>query len=244
MMGRVAFKPLNPKTVLGVAAHPDDLEFGIAGAIAKWSAAGADCYYLILTNGNKGSEDRALSNDELRNIRRREQRAAGKIIGLKDIFFCDYEDGLLTGSIGVKRDIIRIIRKIKPDVVLTMDPTFVYDESRGFINHPDHRAAGQATLDAVYPLARDWRSFPELESKEKLPSHKVKTVLLNNFKSQNYFEDISEHIETKLAALAAHASQLPNPPATLKMVKKWSEIAGLQAGCRYAEGFLRIDLAE
>lgn len=236
------FTPLAPKSVLGVAAHPDDLEFGIAGSVAKWASGGASVYYLILTNGNKGSEDKSLTNDQLCDLRRAEQRAAGKILGLKGVFFCDYEDGQLEASQAVKCDVARIIRKVKPEIVLTMDPTFIYSTERGFINHPDHRAAGQATLGAVYPLARDWRSFPELAKEKGLAPHKVKTVLMNNFDTANYHEDISGFIDTKLEALAAHASQLPNAKESLAMVRQWASVAGQQAGCEYAEGFVRIDL--
>lgn len=236
------FPPLKPKIVLAVAAHPDDLEFGVAGSIAKWVSQGASAYYLILTNGNKGSDDKSLTNDELRDLRRAEQRKAGQVIGLKDVFFCDYEDGLLKVGDDVKCDIIRVIRRVKPDVVLTMDPTLTYDANRGFINHTDHRAAGQATLDAVYPLARDWRSYPELASKEKLAPHKVKTILLNNFEKSNYHENITDFIDTKLTALAAHYSQLPDTSKTLAMIKSWASDCGKAAGCKYAENFIRIDL--
>lgn len=237
-----SFPPLQPKVILGVVAHPDDLEFGMAGTVAKYIAEGAKGYYFILTNANKGSADRAVVPDELRDVRRNEQREAGKVLGLSDVFFGDYDDGCLECNLGVKRDIVRIIRQVRPDVVLTMDPTFVYDVERGFINHPDHRAAGQAALDAVYPLARDHLSFPEL-LQEGLEPHKVKTVLMANFGKENYFVDISAHIDTKLAALGAHASQLPDRDASFEMVKSWATRLGSKVGATYAEGFVRLDLA-
>lgn len=236
------FPALKPSVVLGVAAHPDDLEFGSAGSIAKWVANGAVAYYLILTNGNKGSEDHSLTNDQLRDIRRAEQRNAAKILGVKEVFFCDWDDGALAPSLEVKRDIVRIIRQVKPDTVITMDPTFRYSTARGFINHPDHRAAGSATLDAIYPLARDFRSFPQLSLKEGLAAHKVKTVLLNNFDKANYYEDISDQIETKLKALACHASQLSDPESTLEMVRHLAKQSGSKVGVDFAENFIRIDI--
>jgi LmbE family N-acetylglucosaminyl deacetylase len=236
------FSPLKPKVVLGVAAHPDDLEFGIAGSIASWVKAGAEAYYLILTNGNKGSADRTKTPAELHRTRRAEQEAAAKILGVKKVFFCEYEDGLLQAVPEVKRDIVRVIRTVRPDVVLCMDPSFLYSASRGFINHPDHRAAGQATLDAVYPLARDHLSFPELLQKEKLEPHKVGTVLLTNLEDSNFFVDITGSIDTKLKTLAAHASQIPDMVRTTDFVRQMAERQGNKIGARYAEGFLRIDV--
>lgn len=234
--------PLKPKVVLGVAAHPDDLEFGVAGTVATYVAQGAKAYYLILTNGNKGSEDRSLSPEKLRDMRRSEQRRAAKLLGVSKVFFCDYEDGGLECCSDVKQDIVRIIRTVKPDVLLTMDPTMIYSAERGFINHPDHRAAGQATLDAAYPLARDHLSFPKLHLQEQLEPHKVGTVLLTNFEKQNFYVDISAQIETKLKALAAHTSQIGNPDQTLAMVKQRAKQTGGQANMPYAESFMRIDL--
>jgi len=235
------FSPLKPKVVLGVAAHPDDLEFVAAGSIAKFIAEGAKGYYFILTNANKGTTDRSLTPDRLRDMRRAEQRAAAKRLGVTDVFFGDYEDGALECAQAVKRDIARIIRTVRPDVVITMDPTMVYDIERGFINHPDHRAAGQATLDAVYPLARDHLSFPELLA-EGLEPHKVKTVLLTHFGQENAFVDITPYIETKLTALGEHASQLPDPEATLAMVRQWATRLGAKVGAPYAEGFVRLEV--
>ncbi|MGH7239885.1 MAG: PIG-L deacetylase family protein [Candidatus Saccharimonadales bacterium] len=237
----VQFKLLEPKSVLAVAAHPDDLEFGFAGSAAKWVQAGASVYYLILTNGNKGSDDRSLTPKKLRDLRRAEQRAAARILGVKEVFFRDYEDGLLEPTAEVKCDVVRIIRKVKPEVVYCMDPTMVYSPGFG-INHSDHRAAGMATIDAVYPLARDHLSFPKLCNNEKLEPHKVKTLLMANFDKQNFYVDISEVIDTKLKALAAHASQLPDQQATLKRIRQWSAAAGKAAGVKYAEAFLRLDL--
>jgi LmbE family N-acetylglucosaminyl deacetylase len=235
------FPVLKPKVVLGVAAHPDDLEFTAAGTMAKYITEGAKGYYFILTNANKGTEDRTVEPDQLRDTRRAEQRRAGEILGLTDVFFGDYDDGCLECCRDVKRDIARIIRTVRPDVVITMDPSLLYSAEYGYVNHPDHRATGQATLDAVYPLARDHLSFPELLA-EGLEPHKTSTVLLVNFERQNYHVDISSHLETKLQALGAHASQLSDPSAACDMVRGWAERVGAQAGVRYAEGFVRIDV--
>jgi LmbE family N-acetylglucosaminyl deacetylase len=240
----MASKPqLTPKIALGVAAHPDDLDYGMSGTVAKWAAEGTDVYYLILTNGNKGSADRSVSPAELTAIRRAEQQAAARVLGVKDVFFCDYDDGMLEVTMDVKRDIARIIRTVRPEVVMTMDPSVLYSAEYGFINHPDHRAAGQVTLDAVFPLARDHLSFPELLEQEGLEPHNVATLLLLNFNLHNYVVNISDTIEQKMAALAAHASQMPDLAATQARMRQRAALAGTAAGAEYAEEFLRIDIA-
>lgn len=232
---------LTPKTVLGVAAHPDDLDFGAAGTFAKWAHNGTDIYYLILTDGSKGSGDRKMTSSKLISLRRKEQQEAAKCIGIKNVEFLDYEDGKLECCMDAKKDIARAIRKIKPDVVVTMDPTMVYIAETGFINHPDHRAAGQATLDAVFPLARDHLSFPEL-LKEGLEPHITPIVLLINLEKPNWYEDITSTIDQKMKALAAHTSQMMNASETQKMMKNTALETGLKCGCGCAEGFVRIDV--
>ncbi|MEI7683150.1 MAG: PIG-L deacetylase family protein [Candidatus Saccharibacteria bacterium] len=231
---------LQPSVILGVAAHPDDLDFGMAGSVAKWVKSGAKAYYLILTNGNKGTHDRSLSQDQLRDLRRDEQRAAAKILGVTEVFFCDYNDGELENSLEVKECVALRIREVKPDVVLTMDPTMVYSSRRGFINHPDHRAAGQACLDAVYPLARDHLSFPD-HAKNGLEPFEVGTVLLVNFETSNYYVDISKEFEIKTRALRAHKTQVG--PAAITMIRTWAAEAGEKAGCKFAESFVRVDVS-
>jgi len=238
---RTVYTELKPKVVLGVAAHPDDLEYGASATMAKFAKQGAQVYYLILTDGSKGTEDRSLTPDKLVELRRSEQRAAGKILGLKDMFFLDYPDGGLECNQNVRRDIVRAIRKVKPDVVVTMDPTMIYVAESGFINHPDHRAAGQATLDAVFPLARDHLSFPELLA-EGLEPHKTATVLLVNFANHNTAIDVTATFDTKLQALAAHASQISDIEQARAMVTAWASAAGANSGCKYAEAFMRIDI--
>jgi len=242
-MTEIVFTPLHPKIILAVVAHPDDIEFGMGGTIAKYVAGGATAYYYVLTTGNKGSDDRTAQPDVLRDIRREEQRAAAKLLGVSNVFFADYEDGELEVNLAVKRDIVRVVRQTKPDVVLTMDPTMVYSPGTGFINHPDHRAAGQATLDAVYPLARDHLSFPELLNDEQLEPHKVATVLMVNFERQNFFVDISAHMETKLQALSAHASQLKDSEATFARLRQHASQTAARLGAKYAESFVRVDIA-
>lgn len=231
-----------PKIALGIAAHPDDLDFSAAGTVASWVKQGATVYYLILTNGNKGSSDLSADPAALAAVRREEQREAARVLGVKDVFFCDYNDGELTVSMDVKRDIARIIRKVRPDTVVTMDPAMLYDTERGFINHPDHRAAGQAALDAVYPLARDHLSFPELYNDEALEPHCVSTVLLTNFNNQNCYVDISETFDLKMKALAAHSSQISDLNGVQELMRGFAQKTGSSVGLAYAEAFLRIEI--
>jgi len=176
-------------------------------------------------------------------LRQADQRAAAQIVGAKDVFFLDYTDGCLEVTQDLKRDIVRTIRRVKPDTVVTMDPSVLYSTERGMINHPDHRAAGQATLDAVYPLARDHLSFPEVAAEEGLAPHKVEHVLLTNFETQDYYVDISEYFEKKLDVVAAHASQFDDPARMKAFLEPQAQALGAKTGSRYAEGFVRIDLA-
>lgn len=232
---------LTPKVVLGVAAHPDDLDFGASGTMAAFAKMGADVYYLILTDGSQGTEDKSLTPKQLSQIREDEQRAAVKAIGGKDAEFLGYPDGHLEITMALKKDIVRVMRKLKPDVVITMDPSVLYSAERGFINHPDHRAAGQATLDAVFPLARDHLSFPDLYE-EGFEPHKTSTILLTNFESQNYIVDISSTFTNKIAALKAHASQIKDIDQVEGFVRQMATMIGKKQGFELGEGFMRIDL--
>lgn len=240
-MDKQQFSPLVPKIVLGIAAHPDDLDFGASGTMAGFAKAGAEVHYLILTDGSKGSADRKMLPAELVKIREAEQRDAVKIIGGKSVQFLGYPDGGLEVTLELKKQIAKVIRAIKPDVVITMDPSMLYSAKRGFINHPDHRAAGQATLDAVFPLARDHLSFPELYAEGYEP-HVTPTVLLINFDKRNFAIDITETFETKIAALKAHASQVSNLDEVRGWLTAMSSEVGQEYGCKLAEAFVRIDI--
>lgn len=235
------FPELQPKVVLGIAAHADDLDFGVAGTIAKFAAQGAEVHYLIVTDGSKGSSDYDMSTVELAKMRQDEQRNALKALGGKEVHFLGYPDGELEVTMDVKRDIVRVIRSVKPDVVITWDPSVIYSSSRGFVNHPDHRACGQAALDAVYPLARDHMSFPELFAEGYEP-HKTKTALLMNFDTANYYVDITDTLEKKFEALKAHASQVPNFAEMRERFTEFAAMSGKEAGFKYAESFVRLDI--
>lgn len=236
------FPPLKPRSVLGVAAHPDDLDFGAGGTLAKFAAEGAEVHILILTDGSKGSADPAMTGHKLARIRQQEQQGALEVMGGATVDFLGYPDAHLEVTMQLKRDIVQAVRRYKPDVVITMDPTMVYSAERGFVNHPDHRAAGQAALDAVFPLARDHMTFPELVAAGYEP-HKTPTLLLINFNTVNYYSDITDYLDTKLQLMARHESQGFAAPEVQDRARSFAETAGKKAGCRYAEAFVRLDIA-
>ena len=236
------FLPLTPKVVLGIVAHPDDLDVGAGGTMAAFARLGAEVHYLILTDGSKGSDDLTVTSEELTSIRHQEQRDALKILGGKNANFLDYPDGELEISMALKKDIVKSIRTIKPDVVITLDPTLVYSTKAGIINHPDHRAAGQAVLDAVFPLARDHLTFPDLLAEGYQP-HKTPTILLINFDSGNFAVDITETFELKKSALSAHTSQFGDLEGST-WLKDMAKRHGEKAGYELAESFVRLDIRQ
>lgn len=231
-----------PKTVLAVFAHPDDMDFSSSGTIAKWAKRGADITYLVCTDGSKGSQDPIITPRKLAAIRKKEQLEAAKILGVNDVIFLNHRDGELIVDLKLKEAISRVIRKKKPDLVITLDPTFLYSTKRGFVNHSDHRAAGQAAIDAVFPLARDRLNFPHHE-KQGLAPHKTKTLLLVSFEDPEHFEDITKTFVKKLEVLKIHKSQVPSNSAFDKRIQERARMLGKKAGFRYAEGFKCIQLS-
>jgi LmbE family N-acetylglucosaminyl deacetylase len=196
---------LKPKIVLCVAAHADDIDWWAGGTMAAWTTAGAKVYLLILTDGSRGTSNPDITPEDLAEQRRPEQEAAAKILGFADVFFAKFTDGELEDSREVRACIVEHIRKLKPDVVVGWDPTYRYCAQHG-INHPDHVAAGNATLAAFYPLSRDHLSFQELLDKGLEP-HRVSTIIMINPDRPNWTPDITDQLETKIAALRAHFTQ-------------------------------------
>ena len=209
------------KLILAVGAHPDDIDIGSAGTVAKFVKEGGKAFYLVLTDGSKGSENPKISNKELTKIRRAEQQKAADILGVEKVFFLGFVDGELKNTPTLCKQIVKIIRQIKPTTVICWDPTLYYDENRMMVNHPDHRIAGEATMDSVYPFARNARTFPELLD-EGLEPHVVEELLIMNFSRANYFVDISGTIDKKLKALAYHKSQFSDIKKFADMIKKMS----------------------
>jgi len=221
------------KRALVVAAHPDDSEFGAAGTVALWARDGWEVYYLICTDGSKGSDDPAMTPDRLVPLRREEQRAAVRLLGGKEVFFLDYVDGELAYTPEFARDVVRAIRTIRPYAVFTSDPNQIVRNV--FINHPDHRCTGTVVLDCVYPLARNRPTFPELLD-EGLEPHSTREVYLWSATEVNHGIDITDVIDLKLEALSAHASQMAEMGARLDQLRSfWRNEEG-----RYLESFRRI----
>ena len=194
-----------PKSAMVVVAHPDDAEFMAAGTVAKWARAGSVVTYVIVTKGDKGSDDLNITPAQLTQTREAEQRNAGAILGVKNFEFMGYPDGYLEHTLPLRRDLARIIRTYKPEVVICFDPTnrFLSDN---YVNHPDHRASGDATIDAVFPTARDRLTFPELLA-DGLQPHKVAQLWLGASGQPNTFIDIADTLDVKCDALRAHPSQ-------------------------------------
>jgi len=195
-----------PESAMVIVAHPDDAEFMVAGTMARWTRAGTRAVIVIVTNGNKGSSDPAISPATLARTRRGEQQDAARILGVDEVEFLDYEDGMVEPTLALRRDLTRVIRKHKPQLVVLQDPTR-YFGGKGYLNHPDHRAVPEAALGAIYPAARDRLTFPELLA-AGFGTHNVKQVFLGWPVEPDTIVDISETIGTKVEALLAHASQM------------------------------------
>jgi len=195
------------KRILGVFAHPDDPEFFAGATFAKWAVDGAEITFLIATSGDKGSADPDMTHARLSEIREQEEREAAAVLGVKEVIFLRYRDGELFPTLELRRDITRVIRLTKPDIVVTLDPTVFWRGTRG-INHPDHRAIGAATLEAVFPTARDRLNFLEQERDEGLGTHKVPTVYIAGAAEPTLTVDVSDAVETKIRSLYAHKSQI------------------------------------
>jgi LmbE family N-acetylglucosaminyl deacetylase len=235
------------KSVLVVMAHPDDAEFMAAGTIGKWAREGKEINYVLCTSGDKGSSDRTMSPARLAEIRRAEQREACDRLGVKELVFLNYEDGVLVNTIALRRDIVREIRRFKPDAVICWDPTARWS-GQGRINHPDHRASGDAALDAVFPSARDAMAFPELLC-EGFEPHKVSEVYLGGTNTPDVYVDIEDSLHLKLAAIRAHVSQVGDGPRPDRpgwdletMIRERAAAIGQPGGLKLAESYKYIRL--
>jgi LmbE family N-acetylglucosaminyl deacetylase len=232
------------KSVLVVMAHPDDAEFGAGGTIAKWAAAGKTIDYVLCTSGDKGTSDPSISPYKLAQTRRQEQINAARVLGAREVTFLSHVDGILQNTVELRRDIVREIRRYRPEAVICQDPTQRWWGTR-YINHPDHRAAGDACLDAVYPSARDPLVFSELLIENLLP-HKVREVFMVSPTSADVWIDITDCMDRKLEALRQHQSQVgANWEQVCQRVRERSR-AVAQANelpFDYAEGFkyFRLD---
>jgi len=210
-----------PKRILGVFAHPDDPEFFAGATFAKWAADGAEITFVVATSGDKGSADPEMTSEKLVAIREVEEQKAAEALGVKEVVFLRYKDGELFPTLDLRRDITRMIRMKKPDIVVTLDPTVFWYGTRG-INHPDHRAIGAATLEAVFPTARDRLNFLEMERDEGLEPHKALTVYIAGAAEPTVTVDVTDSIETQITSLYEHKSQISDMEGMAKRIRERS----------------------
>jgi LmbE family N-acetylglucosaminyl deacetylase len=230
----------SPSRVLVISAHPDDPEFPAAGTIACWASQGVKVTYIIVTDGSKGSSEPGMTSEQLIHMRQVEQRAAAAVLGVDDVIFLGYEDGRVVNNTSLKRDLVRQIRLHRPDVLITHDPTSrIINNQR--INHPDHRAVGDAALDAVFPLARDRLNFPEHEA-EGLEPYKVLDLFLTGTNEPNLTVDITATIDKKIAALLEHKSQIGEPEKLEERMRDFAARNAEGTSFHYAERFRRVQL--
>ena len=229
--------PWRPARFMVIAAHPDDAEFGPAGTAARWIDAGSEGWLVCCTSGDQGGEDPDADPLVLAALRETEQRAAAAVIGYGGVSFLHQPDGALANDLALREQLVREIRTFRPDAVLATDPeTIIYKD--GGINHTDHRAAGIAAIDAVYPAARNPMAFPWL-ARGGLASHKVRRVYLFWSDRSDTWVDISATLERKIEALRAHASQIHEPDALAERIRSWAGEEGAPIGATAAEA-LRI----
>ena len=223
-----------------VVAHADDAEWGCAGTVARLCAEGWDVAYVICTDGSKGSDDPDMTVEMMVKMREDEQRDAASVLGLSNVFFLGYPDAYLESTLELRKDISRAIRIHRPDVLICMNPVRNLD-GNGYIDHPDHFASGDAAMGAVYPAARDRLTFPELLNDEGLEPHKVREVWVMGRTEPDHVVDVTDHIETAVAALRAHRSQVA-PASADRHLKEWRRRDGKRIGVEYAEVFKRFRL--
>jgi LmbE family N-acetylglucosaminyl deacetylase len=226
-----------PATVLVVCAHPDDVDFGAAGTVAALTDAGSSVAYCMVTSGEAGSDHLPIDAAALAALRQDEQRAAAREVGVDDVTFLGHADGQLEPTIALRRDIARVIRRVRPDLVIGQSPDRML--GRVFASHPDHLAAGEATLCAVYPDARNPRAFPD-QLAEGLTPHTVAEVWLMSHPDSDLRIDVTDTFDRKVAALRAHESQTGHRDDLEAMLRGWlsagAEAGGMADG-RLAESF-------
>lgn len=229
-----------PKRAMVIVAHPDDIEFGCAGTVARWVKAGAEVCYVLCTSGDVGIAKPELTRAQATEIREAEQLAAAEVVGVREVIFLREPDGTLVNTLDLRKRLVREIRRFRPEVVVCLDPTLFFVDSNTYINHPDHRAAGTAAVDAVFPAAGQPHVFEELAA-EGLQAHKVRKLYIDSWGSGDTFVNITGTIDLKLAALRKHASQMgewdPEP-----MLREWSRAAAKGKEMAYAESFRVITL--
>jgi LmbE family N-acetylglucosaminyl deacetylase len=220
--------------ILVILAHPDDPEFFCGATLARWAKAGHEIHYFLLTCGDKGG-DPQLTAEQLCVIRHDEQQKAAAVIGVKSVSFLDLEDGYLIPSLDLRRDCVRVIRRARPDILVTCDPTMLYN-SFGTVNHPDHRAAGQVVLDAVFPAAGNPHFFPEL-LQEGLEPHTPREIWISLPSTPTVTLDVTDTWPVKLNALKEHKSQIGDPVKLEERMRSRRAEGSTEENPRFEERF-------
>jgi LmbE family N-acetylglucosaminyl deacetylase len=224
--------------ILAITAHPDDVDFAAAGTIARWTDAGIEVTYCVVTDGDAGELDEDVPRADVPALRRAEQVAAAKCVGVHDVRFLGYPDGRVEATLDLRRDLARVIRQVRPGRVVCPTPEWNY--ARMPASHPDHRAVGSAALDAVYPDARNPFAFPELRDREALAPWAVPEVWIAGSPSPTHFVDVTATFGRKIAALRAHESQTGHMDDLEERIRGWlsqaAALGGLPEG-HLAEAF-------
>jgi LmbE family N-acetylglucosaminyl deacetylase len=226
-----------PESAMVIVAHPDDAEFTVGGTVAAWVRAGCRVTYVVCTDGNAGSHEPGITKEKLADIRRAEQRAACSTLGVSEVVFLGHDDGQLEPTLDLRRELVRAIRQYKPEVVICWDPTRLFVNG-DYINHPDHRAAAQAALDAAVPASEMPLLWPEAGA-----PHRVRQLYVYGNDQANVWVDVTQTLDQKIAALRQHASQLGDWDPT-EMVEEWSAEVGKEKGLAHAESYRVITLRE
>jgi LmbE family N-acetylglucosaminyl deacetylase len=230
-----------PDSAMAIVAHPDDIEFSCAGTLARWASENARISYVLCTSGDVGIDSAGMSREKASQIREAEQREAAEIVGASEVIFLREPDGLLQPNLDLRKKIVREIRRYKPEVVVCGDPTIVW-AGNDYINHPDHRAAATAALDATFPAAGQPNLFEELED-EGYTAHKPRKVYVTSWSNADLYVNIETTIEIKIKALRAHKSQMKDWDPE-ESIKKWAAERGKGKEMAYAEGFRVVTLVD
>ncbi len=224
-----------PHSAMAIVAHPDDIEFGIVGTIARWVQTGTKMAYVLVTSGDVGIAEPGMTKAKAAEIREAETLAAAKLVGVEDVTFLRKPDGMVENTMALRKQLVREIRRFRPEVVFAMDPTIMYTPLGG-INHPDHRAVGGATMDAIFPASGQPNLFQELEE-EGFYAHKIRKVYISSRGEGDTYVDISSTIDLKIKALQAHVSQVGTMEGLESRIRDWSARNGTGKEMAHAEVF-------
>lgn len=223
--------------VMVVTPHPDDAESRMGGSVARWAREGKNVVYVVCTNGDKGTSDPDVPPEDLAELREREQLAAAEVLGVSDVVFLRHPDQELEDSHEFRRDLVRVIRKYRPEIVVTVDPY------RGRLDHRDHRMTAQVTLDAVGAYSTSALVYPEL-LKEGLLPHRVSEIWFCGTSDPNHFIDITDTIDVKIEALRCHDSQVGENPHITVWMRTWAQKTAEGLDFEMAEGFHREEIPD